>query len=167
MVNKNNWLAILIVVFGMTVVGCVDNSTDEKTIVITGFNTSLYSNRWVGLVFSDTVDVIAQIGYSWRFSVISNLVKVSGKDLTFSLRANGISDPDWNGSYYVILYVYKNPVDPPPPWPPTPPPEPSLGIHKHFFYSNGIMPDTQYSNVPKYSLVNDVPIIPFYLFSEF
>ena len=164
--KKLFWLG-MVLILGMVFIGCAISGNDnenkdnivgtEKTIIITGFNNLMYNNRWVSISLFTEVDCIAGIGNSWTPSIISNWVKVSGQNLTFPLKANS-GTPDWNGSYYVVIDIYELGVDP------------NVGtswtIDKTFFYSKGIIPNAQYTNVPKFSIANNNLNIPFNLFSD-
>ena len=83
----------------------------NKSITITDFNYSLYNNRLVRIFLYLEYDFLSieEIfpivrGFA---EIISDDVKVSGEELTFSLRQNGIwaaGEADWYGAYY-NLYI--------------------------------------------------------------
>jgi hypothetical protein len=180
-------LLIIVIVFGTAIIGCErsvkqgnDNNQNgilhgffpenaelvgqltelsNKSITITEFNYSLYSNRLVNIFLYmeyDFLSIEENFPIVRGFAeIISDDVKVSDEKLTFSLRQNGIwatGEADWNGVYYIMIYILD---------------EENIKIEKTYIFTNEIIPNEQFTNIPKYSINgNDSINISFNLFSE-
>ena len=94
MANKKNWLGILVIVlvFGMTVVGCGAG----KKITITGLSGTWHGNR-------DSIDVIVMSSFLNNEVIAYGTGKISGDSATVSLK--NPDDTPWtgSGSFYLMI----------------------------------------------------------------
>jgi hypothetical protein len=157
-------MACFLFLFGMVFIGCDLEEGKNDKLIITGFNDSIYGKRLVSISlypefnFSpDPTDPELPFMPSPRgiSHIISDSIEVSGQDITFPLRQNGIwaeGKADWNGSFYVLLDVFKEGE--------------KYTIDRTYVFSNGIIPNEQFSNIPKYT-IGKTNIISFNLFMEY
>ena len=154
-------LLVLMMIIGMSIIGCSKNRVEDnkKNNTITEFNNFLYSNRQVMIHLYPEYDFLSietDFPIIRGFAdIISDDVKVSGEKLTFSLRQNGIwaeGEADWYGSYYIFIFVLDHE---------------NIRIDKTYIFTNGINPNEQFTNIPKFAINgNDSINISFNLFSE-